>query len=84
MNDIGGRPGWAWIFILEGLLTVFVAIIAFWVMSDSPQTATFLTTDEAKEVHARLKHDNDDLAHHYDTKFMYHAFMDWKIWIQSL
>lgn len=84
MAGVGGKPGWAWIFILEGLLTVAVATIAFWVMADNPQTATFLTPEEAKEVYLILKHDNDDLAHHYDTKFMYHAFMDWKIWVQSL
>ncbi|KAJ5038641.1 uncharacterized protein L3040_006322 [Drepanopeziza brunnea f. sp. 'multigermtubi'] len=84
MDGTGGRPGWAWIFILEGLLTVVVAFVAFWAMSDNPQTATFLTTEEAKEVYLRLKHDNDDLAHHYDTKFMIHAFADWKIWLQSV
>jgi sugar phosphate permease len=83
MAGVGGRPGWAWIFILEGLLTVVVALIAFWVMADSPATATFLTKEEAIEVQARLKHDNDDLAEYYDTKFMKHAFLDWKIWLQS-
>jgi len=33
MDGLGGRPGWAWIFILEGLLTVVVAIIAFWALA---------------------------------------------------
>ena len=84
MADIGGRPGWAWIFILEGLLTIIVALIAFWALSDSPKTATFLTEEESKEVQYRLANDNDDLASHYDTKFMFHAFADWKIWMQSM
>lgn len=84
MNNIGGRPGWAWIFILEGLLTVIVATIAFWVLADSPKTATFLTEGEAKEVEARLRNDNDELAEHYDIKFMWQAFADYKIWMQSM
>ena len=84
MNGLGGRPGWAWIFILEGLLTIVVAIIAFWALADNPKTATFLTEKEAAEVQYRLAHDNDDLAHRYDTKFMFDAFKDWKIWVQSL
>jgi hypothetical protein len=84
MNGLGGRPGWAWIFILEGLLTVVVSLIAFWALADSPRTASFLTAEEAKEVEARLKNDNDELADHYDVKFMYHAFVDWKIWMQSM
>jgi MFS family permease len=84
MSGVGGKPGWAWIFILEGILTIIVAIIAFWVLADSPSTASFLTEEEAKEVQFRLAHDNDDLADHYDIKFMWDAFKDWKIWMQSV
>ena len=48
MKGIGGRPGWAWIFIIEGLVTVVVAIVAKFVISDSPE---------------RLAHDFDFEAH---------------------
>jgi len=41
MHGIGGRPGWAWIFILEGLLTIIVAIVAKFVISDAPATYGF-------------------------------------------
>lgn len=84
MDKVGGRPGWAWIFILEGLLTVIVAIIAFWALSDNPKSATFLDERETAEVHYRLANDNDDLADYYDIKFMFHAFADYKIWLQSI
>jgi MFS family permease len=84
MNGLGGKPGWAWIFIIEGIITVLVAVAAFWAISDKPEQASFLTAAEQQEVHARLSHDNDDLAQHYDTKFMWHAFMDWKIWLQCM
>ncbi|PBP17630.1 hypothetical protein BUE80_DR011580 [Diplocarpon rosae] len=84
MSGVGGRPGWAWIFILEGILTVLIAMVAFFVMADNPETATFLTPEETKEVHLRLKQDNDSLAHHFDTKFMMDALTDWKIWMQSV
>lgn len=33
MDGVGGKPGWAWIFILEGLATVVVATISFWMVS---------------------------------------------------
>jgi len=84
MNNVGGKPGWAWIFILEGILTVAIAIIAFWAIADKPETASFLSEEETKEVHRRLSHDNDGMAEHYDVKFMWMAFMDWKIWIQCV
>lgn len=46
MDGIGGKPAWAWIFILEGLFTVLVGIASFWVVQDFPDTAKFLTEDE--------------------------------------
>jgi MFS family permease len=32
MDGVGGKPGWAWIFILEGLATIVVAFISFWMV----------------------------------------------------
>ena len=48
MDGISGKPAWAWIFIIEGLLTVLVGITSFWVIQDFPDTAKFLTEDERK------------------------------------
>lgn len=38
MDGVGGHPGWAWIFILEGIATIVVALFAKWVINDSPET----------------------------------------------
>jgi len=38
MKGVGGRPGWAWIFILEGLATIVVAAFAKFFINDSPET----------------------------------------------
>lgn len=46
MDGIGGLPGFRWIFIIEGLLTILVALAAYFLVLDSPQTATFLTPSE--------------------------------------
>ena len=48
MQGIGGKPGWAWIFILEGLLTIVCAALSFWILSDFPETAKFLTEEESE------------------------------------
>ncbi|EOD45223.1 putative high-affinity nicotinic acid transporter protein [Neofusicoccum parvum] len=81
MDGVGGRAGWAWIFILEGLLTFGIAIMAFFVMHDYPETAKFLDEDEKREVSRRLKLDRSSLADEFDMKFFYHALQDWKIWV---
>lgn len=38
MRGIGGKPGWAWIFILEGIATIVVAFFARWIINDNPET----------------------------------------------
>ena len=48
MDGIGGKPGWAWIFILEGLFTVVCAVASFFILSDFPDTAKFLSENERK------------------------------------
>lgn len=46
MDGIGGKPGWAWIFILEGLLTFVCAVASFFILQDFPDTAKFLSENE--------------------------------------
>jgi len=81
MEGVGGLPGWAWIFILEGLLTFFVAIVAFFYMNDYPQTAKFLNDAEKKEISRRLEEDRSSLADEYGTKYFFDALKDWKIYV---
>lgn len=57
------------------------AIIAFFCMHDYPSTAKFLTSEEKEEVTHRLTQDRSSLADEYDTKYMFHALKDWKIWV---
>jgi len=84
MNGVGGLHGWAWIFILEGLATIVVAAFAKFIINDSPETAKFLTEEERTEVKARLKLDRTSLADEYDSKFLFAALKDWKIYVHML
>lgn len=78
MDGAGGYEGWRWIFILEGVATVVIAIASFWMMHDYPDTARFLTIPERKALQARLKLDTDGCSGEYKTKFIKDAFLDWK------
>ncbi|KAI6118875.1 major facilitator superfamily domain-containing protein [Pisolithus croceorrhizus] len=55
MDGIGGKPGWAWIFILEGLFTFAFGILSFSVLPRSPETARFLSSEERCYVVSKLK-----------------------------
>jgi MFS family permease len=83
MAGIGGRPGWAWIFILEGLLTVLFGVLSFWAVHDFPDEATFLTEQDRARVIRRLKMDQQSSAEHEKFKmaYFYAALRDYKMWI---
>lgn len=57
INGKGGKPGWAWIFIIEGIFTFLFGLISFFVLPNSPAAAHFLSTKERDYVMARLKAD---------------------------
>lgn len=84
MNHIGGLAGWQWLFIIEGLVTLIVAITAYKVLVDYPATAKFLNPAEKKEVVLRLKEDHSDLANEFDLKYFWDALKDWKIYVHML
>jgi MFS family permease len=94
MDGVGNLAGWRWIFILEGILTVVVAVIAYFTLYDFPETATFLTEEERAFVVYRLKYQNfkeeadggvrvaqDDT---FQWKFVKAAFLDWQIYTNIL
>ncbi|RMZ70176.1 major facilitator superfamily transporter [Pyrenophora seminiperda CCB06] len=40
MRGIGGKPGWFWLFLLEGLLTAVIAILSFLYLPAAPTNTT--------------------------------------------
>jgi MFS family permease len=79
MDGIGGRPGWAWIFIIEGLATVIVGGFCWWMVFDWPDTASFLTPEERIRVQRRLILDRQGrTAEDFDKRHIYAALKDWK------
>ncbi|KIW74783.1 hypothetical protein Z517_11553 [Fonsecaea pedrosoi CBS 271.37] len=67
-DGAGGLQGWRWIFILEGLITVTLAMIAVVMMVKFPDeemtkpSPKFLTKEELNFVTARLNADRADVS----------------------
>lgn len=57
MDGLGNYEGWRWILIIEGLLTVLVALLAFFLVLDYPATCSFLTDSEKAFLLRRLEVD---------------------------
>ena len=57
MNGMDGAYGWAgwqWLFVLEGLPTVLVGVIAFYYLDDKVEDAKWLTAAEKQLIHDNL------------------------------
>ncbi|KAK4049038.1 hypothetical protein OIV83_004399 [Microbotryomycetes sp. JL201] len=81
MNGVGGRPGWSWIFIIEGLLTVAVALIAPFIMEDFPSESRYLSPEEKEAVMRRLKADQGAAVDAgFQWSHIWAAFKDWHVW----
>ncbi|KAK2605840.1 hypothetical protein QQS21_003794 [Conoideocrella luteorostrata] len=80
MDGLRGIAGWAWIFIIEGILTVAVGFISFFMVQDFPDEARFLSSQDRARVLFRLKNDNQSSAKHENFKWDYAwaAVKDWK------
>ena len=55
MDGKSGKAGWQWIFILEGILTVVIAGVSFFVVPDFPENASWLSTEEKAFMQKRLQ-----------------------------
>ncbi|KAF4620093.1 hypothetical protein G7Y89_g14729 [Cudoniella acicularis] len=83
MAGIGGKPGWAWIFILEGTVTVLFGFASLWFVHDFPDAATFLSEQDRARVVRRLKMDQQSSAEHesFKKEYFFAAITDYKMWL---
>ncbi|KAI4141577.1 MAG: hypothetical protein L6R39_005277 [Caloplaca ligustica] len=86
MDGIGGKRGWSWIFILEGIATVLIGIISFWMVFDFPDEATFLSDVDRQRVIRRLKADQQSSAEHeeFQMRYFWASVKDWKTWLYAV
>lgn len=57
LHDAHGIAGWRWLFIVEGVATVSVALCAFFILLDYPATSKCLSPEERKLASIRIMHD---------------------------
>ncbi|MGJ7133353.1 MFS transporter [Morganella morganii] len=75
-----GRPGWFWMFVIEGLPAVVIGIFAFFWLDDSPEKARFLTAEEKKALTEQLASENAKT----ETTSVLSALKNIKVWHLAL
>ncbi|KAN0061517.1 hypothetical protein ACQY0O_006364 [Thecaphora frezii] len=61
LEGLGGLAGWRWIFVIEGILTCLVALLAWWWLPESVQTSHFLAIEEREILLASLDWDTHSM-----------------------
>ena len=90
MDGVGGKAGWCWIFIIEGLITVLAGLATPFILPDSVDTATWLDATEKMILRTRLEQDSGTASGKVAVleKFQWGALraavLDWKIWFAIL
>jgi len=60
LNGSSGFGGWQWMFVLEGIPSVLIAVVVFFFLDDSPQTVNWLDAREKALVLSRLDPDSPE------------------------
>jgi sugar phosphate permease len=82
MNNLGGLSGWQWLFILEGIPAVILAIAVPLVLADRPQNAAWLSPQERAAIAKDLAMDETGRDPHSHAKFGA-ALRDWRLYMLS-
>ncbi|KAJ1937085.1 hypothetical protein FBU59_004858, partial [Linderina macrospora] len=81
----GSLDSYQYIFLVEGCVSVCVAVLAYFVMPGYPETAKFLTLDERNVAMRQLGHER---ALASKTRIspvqIVKALVDWKLWMYAL
>ncbi|KAF5879025.1 putative mfs transporter protein [Botrytis fragariae] len=86
LNGARGLSAWRWLFIVEGAITVFIALFAFFILPDLPRTTSWLSEDEKELAAWRLEEDigQDDWVDSKQQTFLHGAKLaakDPKAWL---
>ncbi|BFZ63714.1 hypothetical protein YB2330_004846 [Saitoella coloradoensis] len=85
MDGVGGYAGWRWLYILEGVFSILVAILVYFTLPDDPKLAWFLNEEERalvrtrQEITARYRGSEE-----FDWAETRKAARDPKVWLSAL
>ena len=88
MDGIGGQEGWRWIFLLEGLATVVLGVMCFFLLIDSPSTSSkWLRPDEIRylELQHFIKEGGDFKQERQRVSWeeLKAVFLNWRLYMMA-
>ncbi|KAF7188204.1 MFS transporter prlL, partial [Pseudocercospora fuligena] len=84
ISKVTSYKGWRWIYIIEGGITMAVAVLAYFIVVDFPNSHRnkFLSAEEKAFVVARLVKDRggDEHAEKVTWRVVWTTALDWRVW----
>jgi len=78
-NGVLGLPGWRWLFIIEGLPAVILAVVAFRVLQDKPSEAKWLLPTERAWLQGVIDQEHrEDAANRHTGSVVLSTLTDWR------
>src|SRR5215831_875834 len=64
LNGMGGLGGWQWLFLIEGIPSIFLAFVTLLYLPDGPAKASWLSAEEKEWISDRLDEERAEGSSH--------------------
>lgn len=81
MDGVQGISSWRWIFILEGIFNIVVALFTFVVLPPFPAESQFLAPEEKQHLMDRLFAERGDEVQGLRGQPWFKWMFDWQTWV---
>ncbi|KAH6880030.1 major facilitator superfamily domain-containing protein [Thelonectria olida] len=86
LDGVRGMPGWRWLLLIEGLITVFCSGCLFFLIPDYPRNSRRFTAEQRQLAQIRMMYDrNINVTLDHSTLTSRQALLavlaDWKTWV---
>ena len=78
-----GIAGWQWLFVLEGLPAIILALVVLATLEDNPAQAGWLRSEEKQWLIATLEREREHQAR-ISGSDVWAAFLNWRIWLLTV
>jgi MFS transporter, ACS family, tartrate transporter len=80
MNGVFGLKSWQWLFILEGIPALIIAVVVLLYLTNTPKEAKWLTEEERAAYDRMMEEERNQIASHGHADLKA-SLLSWKVWI---
>jgi MFS transporter, ACS family, tartrate transporter len=83
MNGFFGLRSWQWLFIIEGIPALIMAVVALLYLTNTPKEAKWLSDEERDAYHLMMERQSKEVASHGHADLKA-SLLSWKVWVLGI